>query len=239
MPRSSPGFKVPANAKFVIEDEKQFPGFNPAYLFRDGLAAHHAAVVAPVRAQPDGLFLPAELDADATHRRASAARDGGGCAGASLQIGGTVGHLGYVRLVGEASFPRDLPSLRHCGPIVGSIGYTGVDFADGSIDRDVFWPAFACSASSLGINVAGAIDLSDIVACQRLRLAAWHRSARIDRGTARRCTIRRHAGSAALHVGGAALCAGRGGLLYDPPTQRGAAGGTAVVARGRRAVAAA
>src|SRR4029077_4194875 len=33
-----PGFKVPANAKFVIEDEKQFPGFNPAYLFRDGLA---------------------------------------------------------------------------------------------------------------------------------------------------------------------------------------------------------
>ena len=33
-----PDFKVPANARFVVEDEKQFRGFNPAYLFRDGLA---------------------------------------------------------------------------------------------------------------------------------------------------------------------------------------------------------
>src|SRR5665647_947468 len=27
-----PEYQVPANAKFVIEDEKQFPGFNPGYL---------------------------------------------------------------------------------------------------------------------------------------------------------------------------------------------------------------
>jgi len=33
-----PAFNVPANARFVIEDEKQFPGFNPVYLFRQGLA---------------------------------------------------------------------------------------------------------------------------------------------------------------------------------------------------------
>src|SRR5260370_24805768 len=33
-----PDMKLPANARFVVEDEKQFPGFNPAYLFRDGLA---------------------------------------------------------------------------------------------------------------------------------------------------------------------------------------------------------
>ena len=26
------------DARFEVEDEKQFPGFNPAYLFRDGLA---------------------------------------------------------------------------------------------------------------------------------------------------------------------------------------------------------
>jgi hypothetical protein len=32
-----PDFKVPANAKFVIEDERQFPGFNPGYLLDDGL----------------------------------------------------------------------------------------------------------------------------------------------------------------------------------------------------------
>src|SRR5499427_6334074 len=34
----SPGYRVPPNARFVVEDEKQFPGFNPAYLFRQGLA---------------------------------------------------------------------------------------------------------------------------------------------------------------------------------------------------------
>ncbi|MGH6665510.1 MAG: MFS transporter, partial [Pseudolabrys sp.] len=32
-----PTFKVPPGAKFVIEDEQQVPGFNPAYLFRQGL----------------------------------------------------------------------------------------------------------------------------------------------------------------------------------------------------------
>jgi MFS family permease len=31
-----PDFKVPANARFMVEDEKQFPGFNPVYLFREG-----------------------------------------------------------------------------------------------------------------------------------------------------------------------------------------------------------
>jgi hypothetical protein len=29
-----PELDVPADARFVIEDEKQFSGFNPAYLFR-------------------------------------------------------------------------------------------------------------------------------------------------------------------------------------------------------------
>lgn len=33
-----PDYQVPVNAKFVIEDEKQYPGFNPGHLFRDGLA---------------------------------------------------------------------------------------------------------------------------------------------------------------------------------------------------------
>src|SRR5947199_8568514 len=33
-----PDYKLPADARFVIEDERQFPGFNPAYLFRQGLA---------------------------------------------------------------------------------------------------------------------------------------------------------------------------------------------------------
>ena len=34
---SRPDIQVPPNARFVIEDEKQFPGFNPRYLFDNGL----------------------------------------------------------------------------------------------------------------------------------------------------------------------------------------------------------
>src|SRR5262249_56108709 len=33
-----PDFKVPPNARFVVEDETQYPGFNPVYLFGNGLA---------------------------------------------------------------------------------------------------------------------------------------------------------------------------------------------------------
>src|SRR5690349_5255179 len=32
-----PEFQVPPDARFVVEDEQQFPGFSPAYLFRQGL----------------------------------------------------------------------------------------------------------------------------------------------------------------------------------------------------------
>src|SRR6202140_4093762 len=35
----APGYKVPPNARFVIEDEKQAPSNNPIYLFGSGLAA--------------------------------------------------------------------------------------------------------------------------------------------------------------------------------------------------------
>ena len=33
----APGFAVPANARFVIEDERQLPSSNPVYLFQHGL----------------------------------------------------------------------------------------------------------------------------------------------------------------------------------------------------------
>src|SRR5581483_11186328 len=32
-----PDFQVPANARFVIEDEQQFPSSHPRYLFQNGL----------------------------------------------------------------------------------------------------------------------------------------------------------------------------------------------------------
>ena len=45
-----PGYTVPPNARFVIEDEQQSPSSNPIYLFGNGLVADHAADLADVRA---------------------------------------------------------------------------------------------------------------------------------------------------------------------------------------------
>src|SRR6266436_4138041 len=87
-----PDLHVPANARFVIEDEKQYPGFNPAYLFRDGLA-----VITPLSwllfaLNLMGFFFllswtPTLLTA--AHLPPTTAA----LAGASLQVGGTVGTL--------------------------------------------------------------------------------------------------------------------------------------------------
>ena len=66
-----PDFQVPPNARFVIEDEQQSPSSNPIHLFSNGLAAITPLTWLMFALQPDGLFLPDQLDADAD--------DGGAC----------------------------------------------------------------------------------------------------------------------------------------------------------------
>ncbi len=59
-----PGFKVPPNARFVIEDEKTVSEFQSDLSVPRRARADHAADLADVCAQSDGLLLPVELDAD-------------------------------------------------------------------------------------------------------------------------------------------------------------------------------
>src|SRR5271169_709529 len=85
-----PDYKVPANAKFVIEDEKQFPGFNPAYLFRGGLALITPLVWLLFALNLMGYFfliswMPLTMTAAKLPPTTAA------LAGALLQVGGTVG----------------------------------------------------------------------------------------------------------------------------------------------------
>src|SRR5258707_7791752 len=87
-----PDYKVPANARFVIEDEKQYPGFNPGYLFRDGLALITPLLWLLFALNLMGYFFliswtPTLMTA-AKLPPATAA-----LAGASLQVGGTIGAL--------------------------------------------------------------------------------------------------------------------------------------------------
>ena len=102
---------MPANAKFVIEDEKQFPGFNPAYLFRDGLALITPLLWLLFALNLMGYFFliswtPTLMTA-AKLPPATAA-----LAGAMLQVGGTVGALAAVLVAAKTPLFRRRDHVR-------------------------------------------------------------------------------------------------------------------------------
>src|SRR5882757_1197217 len=87
-----PGYPVPSNARFVIEDEKQYPSFNPSHLFGDGLALTTPLLWLLFAMNLMGYFYllswtPTLMTA-AKLPPATAA-----LAGATLQVGGTIGAL--------------------------------------------------------------------------------------------------------------------------------------------------
>src|SRR5581483_11897310 len=91
-----PSYALPANAKFVIEDEQQFPGFNPAYLFKQGLWLITPLLWLLFALNLMGYFfllswtptLMAVLKLPPSV---------GAMAGAMIQVGGTVGSLALSR----------------------------------------------------------------------------------------------------------------------------------------------
>jgi AAHS family 4-hydroxybenzoate transporter-like MFS transporter len=101
--RLSPGYPVPEGARFVVEDEKQFPSSNPKYLFRDGLALITPLLWLLFALNLMGYFFllswtPTLLTA-AKLPPATAA-----LSIALLQIGGTVGSLVLIRWLDRYQF---------------------------------------------------------------------------------------------------------------------------------------
>src|SRR5262249_6167314 len=88
-----PDFQVPPNARYVLEDEQeQFKGFNPAYLFRQGLEIITPLTWLLFALNLMGFFFllswtPTLMTALKLPPSA------GALAGASIQVGGTVGSL--------------------------------------------------------------------------------------------------------------------------------------------------
>jgi AAHS family 4-hydroxybenzoate transporter-like MFS transporter len=151
----SPAFKPPANAKFVIEDEKQFPGFNPVYLFRDGLALITPLLWLLFALNLMGFFFllswtPTLLTA--AHLPPATAA----LAGASLQVGGTVGSLAMCGWLARHRFLAISLLFVLAVPIVGSIGYTGVT-SQTALLIATFLAGFCVLGIQSGINVAGAL----------------------------------------------------------------------------------
>ena len=152
-----PDFDVPPNARFVIEDEQQAPTSNPVYLFRNGWWLITPLHLASLRAQPDGLFLPHQLDADVAARRQAAAGDGGArrrrAAGRRHQSARWCCAGGCS---GTASSPLRSCLCSRCR-WSRSIGYAGLTSTTALYWRRRSSPASWCSASSPASTSSGAL----------------------------------------------------------------------------------
>jgi MFS transporter, AAHS family, 4-hydroxybenzoate transporter len=150
-----PGFKVPDNARFVIEDEQQAPSSNPIYLFHNGLWLITPLVWLLFSLNLMGFFfliswMPTLLAA-AKVPQATAA-----LAGASFQVGGTVGALTLCWWLQRHRFFAIAILFVLAVPVVASIGYAGLTSAAALLTA-TFLGGFLVLGIQSGINVAGAM----------------------------------------------------------------------------------
>src|SRR5579871_1764912 len=151
-----PDLEVPAGARFVIEDEKQFPGFNPTYLFRDGLALITPLLWLLFALNLMGYFFllswtPTLLTA-AKLPPATAA-----LTATVLQIGGTVGTLILCRWLNRHGFLAITLLFILAVPVVASLGYIGITYNDTTLLVASFFAGFCVLGIQSGINVNGAL----------------------------------------------------------------------------------
>jgi AAHS family 4-hydroxybenzoate transporter-like MFS transporter len=120
-----PDYVVPANAKFVVEDEKQFPGFSPVYLFHDGLALITPLVWLLFALNLMGYFfliswMPLTMTAAKLPPTTAA------LAGALLQVGGTVGAAGLCWWFQRHRFLALAVMFACAVPVVAYVGYAAM-----------------------------------------------------------------------------------------------------------------
>jgi AAHS family 4-hydroxybenzoate transporter-like MFS transporter len=151
----SPDFKLPPNARFVIEDEKQFSGFNPVYLFRQGLALITPLLWLLFALNLMGYFFllswtPTLLTAAKLPPTTVA------LAGAVLQVGGTVGALALCWWLQRHRFLAITIMFVLAVPVVASIGYAGMT-SQAALLTATFFAGFLVLGIQSGINVVGAM----------------------------------------------------------------------------------
>ena len=150
-----PDFKVPPNARFVIEDEQQSPSSNPIHLFGNGLAAITPLTWLMFALNLMGYFFliswtPTLMTA------AHATPQIAALSGAALQVGGTVGALVLCWWLQRYRFLAVAILFMIAVPIVGSIGYAGLSSTTALLIATFFAGAVVLGIQS-GINVAGAL----------------------------------------------------------------------------------
>jgi MFS transporter, AAHS family, 4-hydroxybenzoate transporter len=150
-----PDLKVPANARFVIEDEHQSPSANPVYLFHNGLWLITPLAWLLFVFNLMGFFFliswTPTLMAEAKVPQTTAA-----LAGALLQVGGTVGALALCWWLQKSRFLAIAILFVIAVPVVGSIGYWGTTSA-AALLTSTFFAGFVVLGIQTGINVVGAM----------------------------------------------------------------------------------
>ena len=150
-----PDFKVPSNARFVIEDEKQFPSSNPRYLFQQGLAVITPLTWLMFALNLMGYFFliswtPTLMTA--AHATPTVAA----LSGAALQVGGTVGALSLCWWLQRHRFWAIAILFVIAVPVVASIGYAGLSSTTALLIATLLAGAIVLGIQS-GINVVGAM----------------------------------------------------------------------------------
>jgi MFS transporter, AAHS family, 4-hydroxybenzoate transporter len=150
-----PGLKVPADARFVIEDERQMPSSNPVYLFQHGLWLITPLSWLLFALNLMGYFFlsgwtPTLLTA-AKLPPATAA-----IAAALLQVGGTVGALSLCWWLQRHRFLAISFLFVLAVPVVGSIGFAGLT-SQAALLTATFFAGFLVLGIQIGINVVGAM----------------------------------------------------------------------------------
>jgi AAHS family 4-hydroxybenzoate transporter-like MFS transporter len=151
-----PGVEIPANARFVIEDEKQFPGFNPAYLFRQGLALITPLLWLLFALNLMGFFFLLSWTPTLLATAAKLPPTTVALAGALLQVGGTVGALALCWWLQRHRFLAIAILFVLAVPVVGSIGFAGLT-SQAALLTATFFAGFLVLGIQSGINVVGAM----------------------------------------------------------------------------------
>jgi AAHS family 4-hydroxybenzoate transporter-like MFS transporter len=152
----SPGHAVPDGARFVVEDEKQFPSSNPKYLFRDGLSLITPLLWLLFALNLMGFFFllswtPTLLTAAKLPPQTAALSI------ALLQLGGTVGSLALVRWLDRYQFAAITVLFLVAVPVVGALGFIGAGSTKPVLLAACFVAGFCVLGIQSGINVAGAL----------------------------------------------------------------------------------
>ncbi|HEY3916816.1 MAG TPA: MFS transporter [Stellaceae bacterium] len=151
-----PDFVIPPNAKFVIEDEQNVAGFNPSYLFRDGLALITPLVWLLFVLNLMGFFFLNSWTPTLLVTAAHLPPNVGALAGTALQLGGTVGALALCRWIDKRRFFAIAILFVLAIPVVGSVGWFGIT-SETTLIIAAFFAGFLVLGIQTGINVAGAL----------------------------------------------------------------------------------